>query len=420
MDSARGPNTVQTRGTRFLAGANRERPRTLLRFWPMPSLVVASASHAVALGCASRRGSGHLHKQGWRNTSGHPSTRMLPRFDASVVWWRQYDAALVRHPITDADLLNLCGTALVPSTSVDTEYVLRTIIGEGAHGIVFRADRRSGAGVGPAVVKVLRPRAIRDLANLAAAAIHKEVESLRLLSEQQASPHVVKFFDAGTITIGDNSLALPWLAVEYLDGGIQGVTLQERVHRSVTDTGFSFEPSRALRVIRSVCDGVSAIHSLGVIHRDVSPRNVLCTGSGINELLKIADFGLARVSSAATFGSVLLGTPGYCAPEQSFPGEVDVGPYSDVFSIACTAYYVLTGEMYFVASTIPETLVAVHATVRRSLLDTNRTHPVLHARGDRCAEVDRLLASATHPDPRNRPQSAEQLAERLVLIMSRP
>lgn len=331
--------------------------------------------------------------------------------------------AVQRAPIKDADLLGLCGTTLVPAGGADTEYVLQAVIGEGAHGVVFRADRRdrrSGATLGPAVVKVLRPRAVRDSAELAIAALHKEVESLKRLSEKDPPPHVVRFFDAGTLKIRDNALELPWLAVEYVDGGAEGVTLLARVRHCVASTGSAFDPARALRALRGICDGVAAIHSLGVIHRDVSPANVLCTGSGPDELLKIADFGLARVSSAATFGSVLLGTPGYCAPEQSFPDKAGVGPYSDVFGLACTAYYVLTGEVYFAAPTVPETLVAVYGSSRRSLVDSLAFHPALRTRAPLCSELDRLLAQATHADPRKRPQSADELARRLILILSAP
>jgi serine/threonine protein kinase len=156
------------------------------------------------------------------------------------------------------------------------------------------------------------------------------------------------------------------------------------------------------------------MHELGILHRDIGPSNVLCSGSGDSESFKLADFGLARVSSAATFGSVLLGTPGYCSPEQSFPDRVGVGPYSDVFAIACTAFFILTGEPFFTAPTVPDTLVAVYAPQRRKLLDAPHLHGLLRAARELCAAIDDVLARATLADPSRRPQTSAQLAGELL------
>lgn len=318
----------------------------------------------------------------------------------------------MRGPITDAELLGLAGTVLEAGTS---RYVLGEVIGEGAHGVVFRAQR--GAEV--VVVKVLRPRALRSSSGLAVAALQKEVAALERLSAL-ATPHVLRFYDAGLLRMADSALELPWVATEYVEGGEQGVTLAKRVDVSIAATGYAFSPARSMRCLRDLCAGLSTIHDLGMIHRDVAPSNVLCSGSGDAECFKVADFGLARVSSAATFGNVLLGTPGYCAPEQSFPDEVGPGPPTDVFAAACTLFYALTGERYFEAQSIPETLVAVYAPERRSLLEAARTHPDLRARPEICREIDRTLALATRPSAGERIQSAALFAESLVLVLSSP
>jgi eukaryotic-like serine/threonine-protein kinase len=324
---------------------------------------------------------------------------------------------IVGAPIKDADLLELTSVVLESKRLPGVSYRLERVIGEGAQGVVFLATQRTTLGELPVVIKVLRPRAVRDIAGLAAVAISKEVAALERLSAQAApSPHVVRFLDTGTLRIRDNALELPWLAVEYIEGGPEGTTLRERVADSLKRTGCAFDMARAHRAITSMISGVSAMHSVGVVHRDVNPGNVLCSGTGETESFKIADFGLARVSSVTTFGSVLLGTPGYCAPEQSFPDKIGVGPHTDVFSLACCAYFVLSGEPYFEAPTIPEMLVAVYAAERRKLRDAKGLCAELKGNEKLCGEIDGVLERGTAADPRGRVGSAD-LGEVIATVL---
>jgi serine/threonine protein kinase len=200
-------------------------------------------------------------------------------------------------------------------------------------------------------------------------------------------------------------------------GGPEGVTLRARVESALTRTGQAFAPARAANAVRCIAAGVTAVHEVGVIHRDVTPNNVLVSDGASSETYKLADFGLARVSSASTFGDVLLGTPGYCAPEQSFPGKDGIGPFTDVFGFACTTYFLLTGEPYFTAPSIPETLVLVHAPTRRTLLDARALDPALRADPERCRSLDRVLAAATQARPRERPQTAGEFGEAVLGLL---
>lgn len=323
-------------------------------------------------------------------------------------------------PIKDAELRQLAGTTLPSLRHAGVRYELDRVIGEGAQGIVFLARRISEQEQLPIVVKLLRPRAVRELAGLAATAIGKEVAALERLSESVPAPaHVLRFYDTGTLRIRDQALELPWVALEYVDGGSEGTTLRERVLASIAQDGFAFHARRAHRALSHVIAGVSAIHEVSVLHRDVNPGNVLCSGSGQDEIFKLADFGLARVSSAGTFGNVLLGTPGYCAPEQSFPEKIGAGPYSDVFSIACSAYFILTGEHYFDAPTIPEMLVAVYGPTRRKLRDAAGLRRELGFQYAACAELDRVLGWATAADPLKRPQTGSELGQALLGVLIR-
>lgn len=318
----------------------------------------------------------------------------------------------------DADLFTLPGVALAPGDRAGVSYLLEAVIGEGAHGVVFSALRRLGLTTTRVVVKVLRPHAVRELGQLAGPAIAKEVAALRLLSERSApTPYVVAFLDSGVLRIGNSSLALPWVALEHVDGGLEGVTLRGRVQHAVASASFAFDSARAERAVKCLTTGVSAIHEVSVVHRDLTPNNVLACGSGAEECFKISDFGVARVSSVTTFGDVLLGTPGYCAPEQSFPEKVGVGPYTDVFGLACCVYFLLTGEPYLVARSIPETLMAVHRPTRPRLAAASALSPTLRDRPTTCAALDRIFAQATRANPAERPQSAREFREAVLAAL---
>ena len=177
----------------------------------------------------------------------------------------------------------------------------------------------------------------------------KEAVALGRLNESvPPSPFVVRFVDAGSVRVGGEPVT-PWTAIEYVHGGIEGTTLEDRVTYSLHKTGYAFEPSRAAHAIRCLASGLSAIHAAGIIHRDLSPGNVLCCGFGETEIFKISDFGVARATGLElSFEGLNLGTLGYSAPESS---NTTAGPHSDVFSFATVVFYLLTGQHYFDADT---------------------------------------------------------------------
>lgn len=310
-------------------------------------------------------------------------------------------------------MLALAGMRVPSSRNVGADLRLERVLGQGSQGVVYLAQRQQDGEVSPCVCKLLRPRAIRQLAGRGNVTIEKEVAALERLSRSAATPHVVRFLDAGMLRIGESTLELPWVAMEHVEGGEDGTSLRARVETAIRRTGHAFTLDRAQRAIRAMFAGVSALHALGMVHRDISPGNVLCTGAGTDELFKISDFGLARVADAATFGNVLLGTPGYCAPEQSFPDKVGVGTYTDVFGLGCTIYYLLTGSHYLSAESIPETLVAAYAPARPSLLDAAGLCPTLRGDEQRVRALDEVLAAATVGDPGGRIRTVGELAERL-------
>jgi serine/threonine protein kinase len=298
------------------------------------------------------------------------------------------------------------------------EYQLRGLLGEGGMGAVYFALRVAAEGSSAVALKIVNPDVVAVAGEEALISFRKEAVALGRLNEHTPpTPYVVRLLDTGLVqtSFRKRSLELPWIALEHVHGGAEGTTLHDRVRHSRQALGQAFAPERAASLLECVGAGLEAVHREGVIHRDLKPGNVLCAGFGATEVFKISDFGIARPKGVdATFGNVLLGTPGYVAPEQSFPAHGELGPWTDVFSFAALAFYVLTGENYFQAKSLPHAMVLATNTERRRITDCVALSHELAAARSTCDELDRLLAAATAGDPLRRPASAMVAAQALV------
>ncbi|EYF04829.1 serine/threonine-protein kinase [Chondromyces apiculatus] len=298
-------------------------------------------------------------------------------------------------------------------------YRVQHVVGEGAMSVAYYALRAGPEGETPVVVKVLRPWFVRKGGATAELIVTKEAVALGRLNEHvPPTPFVVRLLDAGTyqgeLTTGEE-VGLPWLALEYVHGGAEGTTLAERVGHSLRDTGFAFDPARAAHAVQCLATGLSAVHDVGVIHRDLKPDNVLCCGFGEDEIFKIADFGVARPAGfSGTFGGTALGTLGYAAPELTAYEQQILGPPSDIFSLAAVVFYLLTGEEYFDVLNPGQALAAMCSTARRSVRDGRWLSPELRASDAACRSIDFALAAATSHALSKRPQRADALAAMVV------
>ncbi|HVU01926.1 MAG TPA: serine/threonine-protein kinase [Polyangiaceae bacterium] len=313
--------------------------------------------------------------------------------------------------MAESPLASLLAGQLVRSESTPgVGYRLQHVLGEGGMGIALYAIRQGPGGSTPAVLKVMKPDVMASAGPTAALMIQKEAVALGRLNERvPPTPFVVRFMDTGTVAV--DRATLPWIALEYVHGGAEGTTLEQRVAYSVKNTTFAFDASRTTHTVECLAEGLAAIHDVGVVHRDLTPGNVLCCGFGASEILKIADFGIARPAGVTnTFGSVLLGTPGYAAPEQSFSSEGDVGPWTDVFGFACVVFYALTGEQYFDTANFAQALLMVRDTRRRSLLECRGLSPEFRENPAICRNIDQVFARATAMTPTERHPSAQEFA----------
>jgi hypothetical protein len=239
----------------------------------------------------------------------------------------------------------------------------------------------------------------------------KEAGAVGRLNEcVPACPFGVRFVDTGS-TLLFGRRPTPWIAIEYVHGGVEGTTLDDRLMYSLHKTGFAFDSGRAAHALRCLAAGLSAIHGVGVIHRDLTPGNVLCCGFGETEIFKISDFGLARPKGLGrTFAGLGLGTPGFAAPEQVVQGETATGFQTDVFALASILFTMLTNEPLFEGESPLMVYEQTRSRERRSILSSANLSPELREKPDACRAIDAAIARATALEPELRPATAEELA----------
>jgi serine/threonine-protein kinase len=215
-------------------------------------------------------------------------------------------------------------------------------------------------------------------------------------------PNVVHLYDVGLHE------DVPFFVMEWIDGySLRNVT------RTVADTGERVPPSIALRIASDLCSGLHAAHQLrgddgehlGLVHRDVSPHNVLVTREGIAKLI---DFGVAKARDLATGNdqSVCGGLKGkvrYMAPEQALEKGID--HRADLFSVGAITYALLTGRAPFEG---PNELAIINA-----LLSTN---PVFVPE-DLPEPVQWILRRALARRPENRFSDAQEMQEAIELAL---
>ena len=313
------------------------------------------------------------------------------------------------HAPTETD--QLLGSVLRADAGT-AEYLVEARLGVGGTAIAYLVQRIASGNRVPAVVKVIHPEIVERHGETAATVFLKEVVALGRLNERSPpTPFVVRLFDVGRVAVPwrNGSIELPWLAIEYVSGGVEGTTLRDRVLRTSELTGFAFDRTRAARALRHIAEGLEEVHAVGVIHRDLTPGNVLCCNAGSEEMFKLSDFGIARpIGVDATFGMLVVGTPGYMAPEQVSDSKSSVR--SDVFSLACLTYFILTAEEYIPATNAMETLTLTARSERPRLAQARALCPELRGDPEACALLDDWFARATTRDPSQRPSSAQQFA----------
>lgn len=219
------------------------------------------------------------------------------------------------------------------------QYRILDQIGKGGMGRVYKAEHRTMGRI--VALKVLAPDLMES--ERAQQLFRREVRA----AAQLVHPNIVTAYDANQI---DDRF---FLVLEYVDGP----NLDQLVR-----TQGPLEPGLACEYIRQAAAGLQGAHLLGMVHRDIKPANILVQRKGLLEnqpgLVKVSDFGLARLHNpnadpndpnAATIltrDNSVMGTPDFLSPEQARSlHKLDIR--SDVYSLGCTFYFLLTGQVPF-------------------------------------------------------------------------
>ncbi|UCD24965.1 MAG: serine/threonine protein kinase, partial [Gemmatimonadota bacterium] len=278
-------------------------------------------------------------------------------------------------------------------------YQLVELLGVGGMGEVWKAEHRMLAR--PAAIKLIRGGSGSSGSGQDSSGhqqrFEREVQATALLR----SPHTVEVYDYGLTE--DRTF---YYVMELLDG----ISLEELI----TKHG-SVKPERVIHVMRHVCHSLAEAHQSGLIHRDIKPANIFLCRHGIEfDFVKVLDFGLVKKVDEKAEGELgitqigtFIGTPAYGSPEMASGSDV-VGAPSDIYSLACVAYWMLTSRTVFKASSIQMMLV--------KHLNEEPKPPSAYAKQAVPGALDELILECLHKDPESRPQSVTSLDRRLEEI----
>jgi serine/threonine-protein kinase len=279
---------------------------------------------------------------------------------------------------------------------ISSKYKLLRLLGDGGMGSVYEAEHlRLGTHV---AIKVLHS----DLARRSGL-IERFLQEARV-SAQIRSPHVVHVTDVESTPEG-----IAYLVMELLQGEpLSTLEKRERTLSVATSCEYTSQILQALE----------AAHSLGVVHRDLKPDNVFVTFDGGKAVIKLIDFGIAKLKRAEgatgagqknlTVAGMMMGTPEYMAPEQAY-SATDVDARADIYSVGVMLYEMLSGQTPAQGDD-PRVVVLK--------VERGEVTPLVHVAPNVPPEVAGLVHRAMAPRPELRFSSAAEMRIALEAVTS--
>jgi DNA-binding response OmpR family regulator len=294
---------------------------------------------------------------------------------------------------------NLIFSALsdvLPGTVLDEKYKLVEKIGAGGFGAVYRATHLTLGR--PVAIKVLRPSPGNDSPE-AVERFRQEALSASRLSH----PNAVTVIDFGVSAAG-----IAYLVMELLEGRTLKEVLQEQGRLPI---------ERCAEILRPVCEALAEAHDANVVHRDVKPDNIFLHAGEHGEVIKVVDFGIAKLFAHAgaaemqgmTETGVILGTPDYMSPERLSGGRYD--GRSDVYSVGVLLFQMITGKFPFALDRDAGPYAIALKLMTEEPIRLRDVTP------EAPPEVEALVARALAKDPDTRP-TARELAGELAAVAS--
>ena len=267
---------------------------------------------------------------------------------------------------------------LQPGDVLGSRYEILQLLGEGGMGAVYKAmDRELDR---PVALKLIRPQLASNPAILA------RFKQELLLAHQVTHKNVIRIYDFG------DADGVKFITMEYVEGEDLRALIQEKN---------KFRPEEAVEITQQVCRALEAVHSVGVIHRDLKPQNIMQDKAG---RILVMDFGLARTveGDGMTQSGALVGTMEYMSPEQALAEELD--SRSDLFAVGLILYELLTGNTPFKADSALASLIKRTQERAIPVSDHDQTIP---------RQLSNIVSKCLERDPKLRYQSAAEMLKDL-------
>jgi serine/threonine-protein kinase len=268
-------------------------------------------------------------------------------------------------------------------------FVVLDRLGEGSKGRVFKAQHKLMGRL--VALKIIAPQIATRASSIAR--FQREIRLLGRLDH----PNVVRALDA------DQSGDLLYLVMEYVAG--------RDLERVLQDRG-TLSPGEVAAYMAQAAFGLAHAHDRGIVHRDIKPTNLLLSEEGCVKVLDLGLGALMEADSEASFATAAghsVGTLNYMSPEQAVASDVD--GRSDLYSLGCTMYHLLTGQVPFPGDTIPECLK------RRA---SGSPVPITDLRPDLPAVLVAVLNKMMAHRPEDRFQTANEAALALQDVAHQP
>ncbi len=320
---------------------------------------------------------------------------MPPSFDLTAsLLLPPYIAAAVA--IIPARVLHRLGQKVHQARQLGS-YQLVEPLGTGGMGEVWRAEHELLAR--PAAIKLIKTDNQNGSDVGARQRLIERFEREAQATAALESPHTVELYDFG---VSDDGV------LYYVMELLRGIDLETLVHRFGPQP-----PERVAHILAQACLSLEDAHQRGLVHRDVKPANLFLTSRAQEvDFVKVLDFGLVKVV-APQAGDVKLsrvgevhGTPAYMSPEEATGDSGEVEPRSDLYSLGCVAYWLLTSKLVFDEPSSMKMTIA-HATrepVAPSRVAEQPVPPFL----------DDLVLRCLAKSPSERPASAAEMAQEIA------
>ncbi len=264
-------------------------------------------------------------------------------------------------------------------------YRLLSLLGKGGMSTVFLAQHTVMKRF--CALKVLPAKRVNDASYLGR--FHREAQAVAALDH----PNIVRAYDVDMTA--DAGVDIHFLAMEFVQGKSLLELIQEKGPLSIAD---------AAEYVRQSALGLDHAHKAGLIHRDIKPGNLLVTPTGV---LKVLDLGLARFfddndhSLTVQHDEKVLGTADYISPEQAIDSH-KVDCRTDIYSLGCTLYFLLSGHPPFNSGSLAQRLVAHQ---------TRPAPPITNERPEVPVELQAIMEKMMAKKAEDRYQTAQDVAD---------